>query len=165
VLSLAADCPLDRPPVLEDFGGLRRAIAVAEAVELDAGGMLIVTAIEIWEHGLILHSAEQLPEFLPHGKPITNVRYREIADDLGTPYVSAGGSTSGSQSHRIGTHKSVRHHRTARSSCRLSGHGMRIEQAVAVDHQSLRLRAIPTRRATQFGKAPCTSPFPIGRFG
>ena len=38
-------------------------IAVAQAVELDAGGTVMVTAIEIWGHGLILHSAEQLPEF------------------------------------------------------------------------------------------------------
>jgi hypothetical protein len=51
--------------MLEDFGELQRVIAVAHAVELDAGGTLIVTAIEIWEHGLILHSAEQLQECLP----------------------------------------------------------------------------------------------------
>jgi hypothetical protein len=68
VLSLAAR--IARPivvAVLEDFGGLQRVIAVAQAVELDAGGTLIVTAIEIWDHGLILHATEQLPAI--RGRP------------------------------------------------------------------------------------------------
>ncbi len=124
---------LYRQTVLEDFGGLQRVIAVGQAVELDAGGTLIVTAIEIWEHGLILHSAEQLPEFLPPGTPITNTSYWEITDDLGTPYVPAGGAASGSQSHRIGTHEFSTAPPHGAKFLSIVGPGMRAVQAIVVE--------------------------------
>jgi hypothetical protein len=83
------------------LGRLRRVIAVGQAVELPAGGTLYVTALELWDRGVVLHAAEQLPEFFPPGEPIPPSRpLWMLTDDVGTRYMAQGGSGGGTQSHR-----------------------------------------------------------------
>jgi hypothetical protein len=85
----------------ESMGSLQRVIAVGQAVDLPAGGALIVTAIELWDHGTVVHAVEQLPEFFPPGEPIPISRpLWLLSDDLGTSYDPRGGGGSGSQSQR-----------------------------------------------------------------
>jgi hypothetical protein len=47
----------------EPLGSLRRVIAVGSRVDLAAGAVLHVTAVEVWDALLLLHAVEQLPEF------------------------------------------------------------------------------------------------------
>jgi len=84
------------------FGCLQRVIAVGQAVDLAAGGVLYLTAVEVWDRGVVLHAAaEHLPEFFPPGEPIPANRPMWIlTDDVGTRYVGQGGSSGGSQTHR-----------------------------------------------------------------
>lgn len=88
----------------EEYGSLVRVLAVAQSVELPAGGRLYVTAIEVWEGAVVLHAAEQLPEFLPPGEPIEPTRpFWTLSDDMGTPYIPSGGGSHGSQAQRTST--------------------------------------------------------------
>jgi hypothetical protein len=88
------------------MGSLRRVIAVGRSVHLAAGGTLYVTAIEVWEEGTIVHAAEQLPEFLPPGEPISSdTLLWMLSDDVGTIYKPRGGGSSGSQAQRRSTYE------------------------------------------------------------
>ena len=88
------------------FGSLQRVIAVGRAVDLPMGGTLYVTALEVWDRGVVVHTAEQLPEFLPPGEPIVHARPMWIlSDDVGTHYIPEGGSSGGTQSHRCSSHQ------------------------------------------------------------
>ncbi|HEY3673099.1 MAG TPA: hypothetical protein VGN51_19335 [Acidimicrobiia bacterium] len=83
-----------------------RVIAVGQAVELPTGGILYVTALELWERGVVLHAAEQLPEFLPPGEPIPPTRpLWLLSDDIGTQYVPLGGGGGGTQSQHRSTYE------------------------------------------------------------
>jgi hypothetical protein len=76
---------------MDEWGHLRKVIAVASTVALESGGELTVTAIEIWDGGLALYAVERLPEFLPPGKPIREAPLWTVTDDLGRAYTSRGG--------------------------------------------------------------------------
>ena len=118
---------------MESLGSLRRVIAVGQSVEVQGGGTLYVTAIEVWDGGLILHAAEQLPEFLPPGEPIQTDRHLWLlSDDIGTRYMPRGGSSSGNQSQRRSTHE----WRTAvppeATKLEIVGPGMRDDEPISV---------------------------------
>jgi hypothetical protein len=117
----------------ETPGSLRRVIAVGQAVDLEAGGTLYVTAIEVWDRALILHSAEQLPESLPPGEPIEPSRpLWIISDDVGTAYVPRGGGSGGSQSHRRSTFEFLATVPSTATTLLIVGPGMRDDEPMRV---------------------------------
>jgi hypothetical protein len=119
--------------MIEEYGALVRVLAVAQSVELPAGGRLYVTAIEVWEGAVVLHAAEQLPEFLPPGEPIEPSRALwMLSDDLGTPYTLRGGGASGSQAQRTSTCEFAGTVPTAAKRLFVVGPGMTSDQAVRV---------------------------------
>jgi hypothetical protein len=119
--------------MVQDYGSLVRVLAVAQSVELSTGGRLYVTAIEVWERAVVLHAAEQLPEFLPPGEPIEPSRpLWTLADDLGTSYIPCGGGSSGPQAHRTSTFEFEGTVPAAATTLSVVGPGMATDQTVHV---------------------------------
>jgi hypothetical protein len=85
---------------------LQRVIAAAQSLDVATGGTIFVTAIEIWDTRVVLHIVENLPDFLPPGKPINPNRPPwQITDDVGTIYPPLGGGAGGSASQLRGTYQ------------------------------------------------------------
>lgn len=119
--------------MIEDYGSLVRVLAVAQSVELSTGGRLYVTAIEVWQGAVVLHAAEQLPEFLPPGEPIEPTRpLWMLSDDLGTSYILWGGGSHGSQAQRTSTFEFERTVPAAATRLVVVGPGMTNDQAFHV---------------------------------
>jgi hypothetical protein len=115
------------------WGSLLRVIAVGQAVELPAGGTLYVTALEVWESGVVLHAAEQLPEFLPPGEPIPRSRpLWMLIDDIGTHYVPRGGGGGGTQSQRRSTYEWESTVPPEAATLYIVGPGMRDDEPISV---------------------------------
>jgi len=119
--------------MIGDYGSLVRVLAVAQAIELPTGGRLYVTAIEVWEGAVVLHAAEQLPEFLPPGEPIEPTRpLWARSDDLGTAHIPAGGGSHGSQAERTSTFEFEGTVPAAATGLFVVGPGMTDDQALHV---------------------------------
>jgi hypothetical protein len=119
--------------MIGDYGSLVRVLPVAQAIELPTGGRLYVTAIEVWEGAVVLHAAEQLPEFLPPGEPIEPTRpLWALSDDLGTSYIPTGGGNHGSQAQRTSTFEFAGTVPAAATGLFVVGPGMTDDQALHV---------------------------------
>jgi hypothetical protein len=77
----------------EVWGEFQRVIAVGAEKRPDAGGRLYVLSLAVWEHGMVLYSAERLPEFEPPN-PGGHMGW-QVTDDVGTTYRLGGGSRTG----------------------------------------------------------------------
>jgi len=62
-----------------------------------------VTAVEIWSGGIVIHYADDLPEFFAAREPIAMRPHWGVFDDVGTHYVPHGGGGSGGDHLSLGT--------------------------------------------------------------
>jgi hypothetical protein len=119
--------------VLDEWGDLKRVIAVAKAVDMAPGARLVVTALELWDRGIVLHATELRPEYLPPMEPIPDSQsFWRLFDDVGTVYPGCGASGTGSQAHVITTREFKGTPPETATYLSVLAPGMRDEQAIVI---------------------------------
>jgi hypothetical protein len=118
----------------DDPRSLRRVIAAAQSLDVDTGGTVFVTAVEVWDTQVVVHIVENLPEFLPPGEPINPKRPAwQLTDDVGTIYVPGGGGGGASHSQLRSTSYFRGTVPKEARTLRIVGRGMSAGQQIVVD--------------------------------